>query len=346
MKKIIMFLICSTFLLTGCISDTNYIETVRAIEFNNGESIDDVVSKKLSGAEFKAKNEDNITIDRGMAVFKSTGEYAFLLKGIGIEPELREMCIKAGVKGIYPKNITWEIEGETNEGKIIKVSSDYATVKIKTQLNGDYIEIQNKDIVTLLKGNAKAFDSEILDEYDFFNNLLIDKEVKNTIKANIVEGNIILNLSNELTLLVDKINKEIRSRLNPKIVEKEFILKLKSKKLPYEISNLKETSDSLEIVYIVNGKRLIYNFYKNEAAYNKGIVDFEEDDFLIKERKEKLKNNYMKYMLSPMIESPVYGRWEALIGENQIIKASGDNFVASDDNLNEFFNNLQKIKKL
>lgn len=126
--------------------------------------------------------------------------------------------------------------------------------------------------------------------------------------------------------------------------DKEIISKLKAKKLPFEISKIEETKNFLEIKYIVNGKNLIYTFYKSKDAFKKGITEFDKDDFLIKVSEEKFKKNYKLFALSPIIDSPVYGRWNAIVGENQIIKASGNDYASANDNIIEFFDRLQDLK--
>ena len=50
-------------------------------------------------------------------------------------------------------------------------------------------------------------------------------------------------------------------------------------------------------------------------------------------------------MLDPIISSPVYGKWYAIVGQNQIVKASGDDFASAKTNIDEFYNRLKKLEK-
>lgn len=134
---------------------------------------------------------------------------------------------------------------------------------------------------------------------------------------------------------VDTISKDQSSNL---------IKSLKKGNLDYEILELKENENFLKIEFLVNDKILRYEIYKNIKSYDENLEDFLSDDFFGHVYEEIFEKKYKIIALSPIIESPVYGRWYVVFGENEIIKASGDDFASADTNLKEFFYRLQNLK--
>lgn len=55
MKKMLVALSICVGLLTGCTggSDSDYIETVKQLSFDNGVTVENIVREKLTGAEFQ-----------------------------------------------------------------------------------------------------------------------------------------------------------------------------------------------------------------------------------------------------------------------------------------------------
>ncbi|MGL5798256.1 MAG: hypothetical protein ACRCYT_08620, partial [Cetobacterium sp.] len=120
----------------------------------------------------------------------------------------------------------------------------------------------------------------------------------------------------------------------------QVIKKIKKGELGFEISLVNESNDFLKMEFIVNGKVLHYAFYKNDQIYEKELDIFLKDDFFNHLSEEIVYEKYKLIELDPIISSPVYGRWYALIGENQIIKGSGDSFASAQENIDEFYNRL------
>lgn len=175
MKKMLVTLSVCVSLLTGCTggSDSDYIETVKQISFDDGVTVENIVREKLTGSEFQALNGDKVRIDKGLAVFDKTGTYIFLLKGM--EGEIQELASKANVVPVVLGNedITWEVEGETKKGKIIKAKTDKSVVKISTEQDGDYIQVNSTNIKAFNGKTGKAISEKELKNYNQLNNMLM-----------------------------------------------------------------------------------------------------------------------------------------------------------------------------
>lgn len=142
-----------------------------------------------------------------------------------------------------------------------------------------------------------------------------------------------------------EIGNQIQKMLMRKNEKPELIEALKLGKLGYKINSINETEEFLKMRFTVNGASLHYELYKNNQAYNKATKEFLEDKFFNHLSEKKFKGKYKMLMLDPVISSPVYGKWSALIGEYQIIKASARDFGDSDENMKEFFYELEKLSK-
>lgn len=125
---------------------------------------------------------------------------------------------------------------------------------------------------------------------------------------------------------------------------KELIDSFKNKESKYEMLNRKETEDFVEMRFVVNGKVLHYTIYKDYITYERDLKKFLEDRFFTHISNEKFKNGYRILVLDPIITSKTYGKWYALIGNKQIIKASGDDFASASENIQEFYNEVESKK--
>lgn len=72
---------------------------------------------------------------------------------------------------------------------------------------------------------------------------------------------------------------------------------------------------------------------------------FSKEDLFTHLKEESFDKNYKLIMLDPIISSPTYGKWYAIVGQNQIIKASGDDFASAKTNIDEFYKRLKNLKK-
>lgn len=170
MKKILIILAVAFTLLTSCTTDSNYIETVKSLTFDDGTKVEELVADKIKGIEFQVENGEKIIIEKGMVLFKSTGEYIFLFNHLA--PEIKKMAEKSNLKKIFLKEITWEIEGETKDGKIVRAFTDDAIIKITTKQDGDYISLNSDDIKAYNRKNGKIVSEQILKDNNFLNEFL------------------------------------------------------------------------------------------------------------------------------------------------------------------------------
>lgn len=157
MKKIVFLLGLLLVLLTGCVGDEDYINTVKSISFNNGMSVEDIVNKNVEAIEFSQINnlEENRTNPLFLINFYST-DFLSNLK-MPSTPELK-----------------WEIEGKTKTGKIVVAYNDEVKVKIQTIEDGDYVQVSTDEINVYSQKNNKAVSIESLnfaiEAYDLVNN--------------------------------------------------------------------------------------------------------------------------------------------------------------------------------
>ena len=123
----------------------------------------------------------------------------------------------------------------------------------------------------------------------------------------------------------------------------QMITKLKKGELGYKAISTEENEDYLKMKFVVNDKVLHYVIYKNKKSYEKDLNIFLKDDFFTHLKEEPFDKNYKLIMLDPVISSPTYGKWYAIVGQNQIIKASGDDFDSAKTNIDEFYDRLKKL---
>lgn len=157
MKKIVFLLGVILILFTGCIGEEDYINSVKAISFNNGMSVEDIVNKDVEAIEFSQLNnlEENRTNPLFLINFYNT-DFLSNLK-MPSTPELK-----------------WEIEGKTKTGKIVVAYNEKVKIKIQTREDGDYIQVSTDEINVYSQKNNKAISSDTLnfaiEIYDLVNN--------------------------------------------------------------------------------------------------------------------------------------------------------------------------------
>ena len=145
MKKVLLGLILVLGLFTGCISDSDYINTVKGISFNNGMSVEDIAVEDIKGMEFFYKNDfAKLKNDPMFAVYLYSVKFLESLK-LPEEPKLK-----------------WKIEGKTENGKTVVAYTDDIEVRIQTRKNGDYIETSLNNIsVYSVKNQRKVSDEDL-----------------------------------------------------------------------------------------------------------------------------------------------------------------------------------------
>lgn len=153
MKKVLELLIALILLLTGCISDEEYINTTKTITLADGQTVEQYVNNLIKVGEMCQTNETLKIFEEEMAVAlealtKEEGEY-FLRKSRLLVPE-----------DIAP--ITWEIEGETKAGKVVIASNENIRVKIETEKDKDYIRIDGEKVFTYDKETNRLIPQEEL----------------------------------------------------------------------------------------------------------------------------------------------------------------------------------------
>lgn len=172
MKKILILFVLMLGLLTGCggISDSDYINTVKSINTNNNEKIEDVAKRLLRQSEFYLLNKDSLAFE--------DHQMQMVVLSYQIAPNEMFRQIK-GVNPMLPelKNLKWKIDGKTKKGKVVAVSTDLILLKIPTEQDGDYVRLETKDIqIYNKKDNTKiSFDTadigmiylDIIDRYGY-----------------------------------------------------------------------------------------------------------------------------------------------------------------------------------
>lgn len=172
MKKIILLLIGCILFLVGCNNDSNYIETVMNIRFENGKTVEKIVNEKAILGEFYVENEGKLEFNKV--------QYGLDAISMRISPsDLMNRYKQKGVKMPLLKELEWKIEGETNEGKVVTAATDEVIIKIPTVKNKDYIQVNLNNIkVYNLKTNTVITDKE-LEAADLYYKMLQEYNYKN-----------------------------------------------------------------------------------------------------------------------------------------------------------------------
>lgn len=160
MKKLLGILVFIIFLV-GCSSeDKDYINTVKGMTFDSGKTVETYVEEQMALGEFELLNSDIIV---------NSFTYIYTLMN---DEQLNEVFRNSDVKMPKKKEITWKVEGETKDGKIVIAYNDTILVKIQTIKNGDYIESDSSKIKTYSKANNKQLDS-LMEEKRFLYELAL-----------------------------------------------------------------------------------------------------------------------------------------------------------------------------
>lgn len=164
MKKIIniVMVLLIVFAFTGCSNDEEYIESVKGITFDNGETVKDIVNDYLLATDLVIRNEGRIkyTLSKDSWDYNAT---RLEFKGSRDSIPSYEMYFEriaagantAGYEVLYDEpEYNWVIEGKTSTGRIIIVTSKYGKMKMTTIDDGDYITMYKNSIKAVpYKGN-------------------------------------------------------------------------------------------------------------------------------------------------------------------------------------------------
>lgn len=144
MRKILILILSSLFILTGCswTNDTEYINIVKQMTFNDGETVNDYVNNIARYTAIYSLNNDKIMFTKNTAAIIGWG----LLNSKQNQKEMYKTFKQAGLIVPEKAETKWLIEGKTKTGKIILVTTENAIIKINTKKNGDYIEFSRDDI--------------------------------------------------------------------------------------------------------------------------------------------------------------------------------------------------------
>ena len=153
MKKILGLLMAFLLMLTGCISDEDYISTTKSITSSDGQTIEQYVNNIIKAGEISISNEVLKVYDEEMiAALAFVGEQ----EGLSFL-EKTKMKIPEDIG-----TVTWEIEGETKAGKVVVASNENIKVKIETEKDGDYIRVDGEKIFVTDKATNKVISQEEL----------------------------------------------------------------------------------------------------------------------------------------------------------------------------------------
>ena len=153
MKKILGLLMAFLLMLTGCISDEDYISTTKSITSSDGQTIEQYVNNIIKAGEISISNEVLKVYDEEMiAALVFVGEQ----EGLSFL-EKTKMKIPEDIG-----TVTWEIEGETKAGKVVVASNENIKVKIETEKDGDYIRVDGEKIFVTDKTTNKVISQEEL----------------------------------------------------------------------------------------------------------------------------------------------------------------------------------------
>lgn len=153
MKKILGLLMAFLLMLTGCVSDEDYISTTKSITSSDGQTIEQYVNNIIKAGEISISNEVLKVYDEEMiAALVFVGEQ----EGLSFL-EKTKMKIPEDIG-----TVTWEIEGETKAGKVVVASNENIKVKIETEKDGDYIRVDGEKIFVTDKATNKVISQEEL----------------------------------------------------------------------------------------------------------------------------------------------------------------------------------------
>lgn len=181
MKKFLMLLILVLGLLTGCggISDSDYINTVKSINFKN-ERIDSLANRLLRQTEFYLLNKDSLAFEDHQM------QMVYLSYQIAQDEMFRQ------IKSVNPplpemKNLKWKVEGKTKKGKVLAVSTDLVLLKIPTEQDGDYVKLDVKDIKVYNKKDNSQISIDTVDLAWVYLDVIDTYGYKHIVKEEIIE---------------------------------------------------------------------------------------------------------------------------------------------------------------
>lgn len=162
MKKVLSILCFLLFTLTGCITNSDYIETVKTMTFDDGTTVEEHV-QNLVELGYVYENNSNL-----LYPFDSSN-YALLL----FTPPADFNQLLAENNFVMPKKskLDWDIEGKTDSGKVVVASNKEYEVKIPTFQNGDYIQLYAEDMEVYSKKSKKLINTENLEKAEVFRDL-------------------------------------------------------------------------------------------------------------------------------------------------------------------------------
>lgn len=140
---------------------SNYINRVKMVTFDNGKSVEQHVQDSIVAGEMYLANNSSFFLNKGVL---------FLLKYAG-KDEALFFFEQSGLT--IPKNfsdIVWEIDGESQTGKVLVASNNKIKVRFEVTENGDYIEINPNRIAVYDKNSQMMLPQEKLkDALEMYN---------------------------------------------------------------------------------------------------------------------------------------------------------------------------------
>lgn len=152
MKKLLLIILVVIFSLTGCTNDDEYLNTVKKIIFDNGQTMEEIMTEMLTCGEIIIENPFIEKISeskiKDISVFSSKKFAKSFNNNTLFIPNI--------------KNIEWNIQENISNGKIILASTNNITAKIPTIKNGDSIEINFNNIKLYDNKNNKLISEQNL----------------------------------------------------------------------------------------------------------------------------------------------------------------------------------------
>lgn len=166
MKKIFLGLLLAILMMfTGC-GDGNYIDTTKSITFDDGFTVEEIVTGYVNAGEFYKLNYNQINANptQMLAMFYTTDDGAYqTAKNIGLKlPKLSK--------------IKWEVSGKTNTGKVLTAYNDNVEVSIQTIQDGDYISLYLTDIKPKMKDKKYHLTLDQFAAYSLLYKILLEKD--------------------------------------------------------------------------------------------------------------------------------------------------------------------------
>lgn len=150
MKKILnSLMLMLMLLLVGCggASDSDKIETVKGITFNNGKSVEQFIFTSLNNMGILSVNNEKGEIVVAQIGDLCTDESIQAVSKTNLIPMFILESDLVAPKEFKESDVKYIIEGKTNNGFIVKATDTIGNyAKIPVTLNGDYYEVKSSDI--------------------------------------------------------------------------------------------------------------------------------------------------------------------------------------------------------